>query len=103
MGKLSLIVVLFSMIFLSCREGLVEYSELDKENGAIFLDSYPRGAEIFLKDTKTELTTPEEFEELQPGEYIFTLRLNGYEDTTIVAKVESGKNRFFSINLKRLL
>ena len=101
MRKLSFagIIIIVSFLF-SCREGIVEYPEIEKDNGAIYLDSSPRGALIFVKDTRTELKTPEEFQDLQPGEYVFTLKLDGYNDTTIIATVESGKDRFFSINLK---
>lgn len=93
--------IIISSFLFSCREDLVEFADIQKDSGSIYLNSFPQGAEIFLKNTKTSFKTPEEFQELDPGEYVFTLKLNGYNDTTIVAKVESGKNNFLSVYLRR--
>ena len=92
----------FAIVFFSCREDLVKFEDLEKDNGSLYLNTFPEGAEIFLKDTKTNLKTPEQFEELEPGEYVFTLKLDGYSDTTIVMNVESGKKKTFKIYLKKV-
>ncbi|MBU2492734.1 MAG: PEGA domain-containing protein [Bacteroidetes bacterium] len=94
-------VFVISFFLISCREDIVEFAEIQKDSGSLFLSSYPQGAVIFLKDTQTNFKTPEEFDELEPGEYIITLKLDGYSDTTIVVNVESGKRNFLSIFLNK--
>lgn len=87
--------------FFSCREDIVEFNNIERDNGSIYLNSFPEGAEIFLMDSKTNLKTPEEFQELAPGDYVFTLKLSGFNDTTVVINVESGRTNSLNIRLKR--
>lgn len=87
--------------FFSCREDIVEFNNIERDNGSIYLNSFPEGAEIFLMDSETNLRTPEEFQELAPGDYIFTLKLSGYSDTTVVINVTSGRINSLNVRLKR--
>jgi len=97
------VILVITSAFFSCREDIVEFNNIERDNGSIYLNSFPEGAEIFLMDSRTNFTTPEEFKDLAPGDYVFTLKLSGYKDTTVVLNVESGKIKSFSILLKRKL
>ena len=100
-SKYLTVILVLSFLLISCRDDIVEFSEIKKDSGSIYLNSVPQGAEIFVRDMRTNLNTPKNFPELDPGEYYFTLKLVGYKDTTVVATVESGKNNLLSIFLKR--
>jgi PEGA domain len=55
--------------------------------GSILLESSPAGAQIFLSGTNTGKVTPSTIQDLQAGSYQFTLKLNGYKDTTFSADI----------------
>ena len=46
------------------------------------MESTPDGAQIFLSGTNTNKLTPSTIQNLQEGVHNFTLKLNGYNDTT---------------------
>lgn len=95
--------VLFSAIlfcFISCREEVVTFEEIEADGGSLFLRSTPVGAEIFIRNTNTQKVTPDIFEELTPGEYFVTLKLMGFQDTSFVVNIESKKNKLLNIRLK---
>lgn len=51
--------------------------------GEVFFESEPPGAEIFLSNLSTGKITPDTIKSLPAGIHEVTLKLNGYEDTTI--------------------
>ena len=53
-----------------------------KTTGSIFLQSVPNGAQIFIYGNNTNKTTPEGIVNLEEGNYEFSLKLAGYNDTT---------------------
>jgi hypothetical protein len=63
-----------------------------KTTGSVFLQSIPSGAQIFVSGTNTNKTTPEGIINLEAGDHEFTLKLNGYIDTTFnVTVVKDGR------------
>ncbi len=67
------------------------------ESGSIFLESLPAGAQIFLSGINTNKVTPSAIENLDEGPHQFTLKLNGYNDTTFNAAII--KNQQVSKNI----
>lgn len=51
--------------------------------GSVFIESEPSGAEIFLSNLSTGKITPDTIKALSAGQYEATLKLDGYKDTTI--------------------
>ena len=60
------------------------------ENGNIFINSDPVGANIFLNNNFIGDQTPFTIENLLPNNYSITLRLEDFADTTLITEVESG-------------
>ena len=50
--------------------------------GSLLLESTPSGAQIFMSGTNTNKLTPSTIQNLEEGVHQFTLKLNGYYDTT---------------------
>ncbi len=59
--------------------------------GRIYVDSDPRGADIFLNDIFTGYTTPEAFDSLFPGQYKVGYKLTGFWDLETTVSVVSNR------------
>ena len=55
--------------------------------GSVLLKSNPGGAQIFLSGTNTGKVTPSTIQDLEEGSHQFSLKLNGYNDTTFNATI----------------
>lgn len=64
--------------------------------GSVLLQSTPGGAQIFLEGINTSKITPSTIQDLEEGSHRFTLKLNGYNDTTfnitIIREEQISKN-----------
>ncbi len=89
-------------MFTTCvDEHFISEPVLEPE-GKIFLDSSPRGANIFLLGTDTKKITPDSISKLESGVYSTTLKLAGYKDTTFDVNVLSNLKTTKLITLKKL-
>ena len=71
------------------------------ESGSILLESSPAGAQIFLEGANTNKVTPATIQNLNEGRYQFTLKLNGYKDTTFSANIVKNQQVDTNITLTR--
>jgi hypothetical protein len=90
------ILILFLLLTVSCREDIVEFSEL-KFTGNLYIDSSPRGAEIFLNNDRIGKSTPDSLVNIQPGTYSLKLRLIGYEDSTVIVNILPHEKSYINI------
>ncbi|MEW6195089.1 MAG: PEGA domain-containing protein [Bacteroidota bacterium] len=95
--KILIGILTFILLFVGCREDIVEFSDIDK-TGTLYVNSDPDGAEIFLNDIRVYKITPDSLMNLQPGNYNIRLRLAGYPDESTNIAVISGQKRFVNIN-----
>lgn len=96
-----LYILIFIIGFLAaCREDLVEFPDTANA-GTIFVDSSPRGADILLDGATTFKVTPDSLNNLVPGVYLITLRLNSYTDTTVIVNLKSGTKPFLDVRLRQ--
>ena len=65
--------------------------ELSSSIGNIFLTSNPAGAQIWLDDVTTTLTTPDTIKDVEEGVHNITLKLQDYYDTTFAISVTVGQ------------
>ncbi len=73
-----------------------------KTTGSVFLQSVPNGAQIFISGSNTNKTTPEGIVNLDEGDYAFTLKLQGYMDTTFNVHIVKGNRTDETIILKKI-
>lgn len=97
MKKLVFSLLLF-LALIGCREDIVEFS-LDQSTANVFVNSFPREADIFLNDSYTGQQTPDTLHHLDPGSYNITLKRNGYRDSTIAISVEAADRPSVFISL----
>jgi len=85
--KIKIIIICVCLVvFYSCtKENNVE----PNLNGALFVDSTPQGAKIYLLGTNTNKVTPCKFENLASGQYKVTLKLQPLNDTTFYTNVQN--------------
>ena len=97
----------FSLIFLiilasGCREDIFLYPE-ENYNNYVYVNSEPVGASIFLKGEYLEETTPAWLTNLEPGRHVFTLKLQGFIDTTFQVSVQDSSKEFITVFLKGII
>lgn len=93
------ILILSLLIPVGCREDIVEFSEL-KMTGNLYIDSSPRGAEIFLNNERIGKSTPDSLVNIQPGSYLLKLRLIGYEDSTLLVNILPNGKKYINISFR---
>ena len=91
-------VVILSLIFISCREDIFVEPE-DTGFANIFVDSQPRGANIFLDGEFTESVTPAWLNRVNSGKVKIQLKLDGYTDTTVTVQLKDSTNELINISL----
>ncbi|MDQ7816820.1 MAG: PEGA domain-containing protein [Melioribacteraceae bacterium] len=93
------IIITIFLLFFSCREDIVEFSELNL-TGNIYIDSSPRGAEIFLNNYRIGKSTPDSLVNIQAGSYSLKLRLIGYEDSIVIINIHPNEKRYINISFR---
>ena len=73
---------------------LINYLQNPAMLGGMNLTSDPSGAEIFINDSSTGLSTPVTIHNLVPGLYIVNLKKLGFRDKKLNVAVESNKTIF---------
>jgi hypothetical protein len=91
--------LIFMILFFGCREDAVQYS-LEQSTADVYVNSFPREAEIFLNNNFTGKTTPDTLKYLDPGTYLLTLRLDGFRDSTVSLHVEAMDKKSVYISLE---
>ncbi|MBT8380211.1 MAG: PEGA domain-containing protein [Ignavibacteria bacterium] len=87
----TLALILFFLIINSgCGEDAPTNTNIQPQNGIIFADSDPPGAEIFLQNTSTGKFTPDSIINLAPDSYDVRLKQNDSMDSSLVANVKAG-------------
>ncbi len=94
--KLSLMLICFILLS-SCREEILEFTE-HPETGKLYINSTPKGAEIFLNDNRLWKNTPDSLLDFKTGIYSVKLRLIGYPDERVLINVQAGKKNFVNVN-----
>jgi hypothetical protein len=92
-------IILFLILILGCREDIFLYPAEDYEN-FVYVNSDPVGASIFLKGVYLEETTPAWIRDLEPGNHLFTLKLQGYVDTTFRVSIKDSASEFITVHLR---
>ncbi len=93
----------FLLILNSCVDKYELIEPQPEKNGTIFVTSEPDSAKIFLLGTDTKKVTPDSLTGLESGEYEITLKRENYSDTSITAKVYSGKTTTLNVKLKKII
>lgn len=91
-----LVFVLSLICLTGCREDIVEFSE-NLNTGKLYINSVPRGAEIFLDNNRVGKTTPDSLLFMQPGHYSVKLRLTGYAEINQNVTIVAGQKRFLNV------
>ncbi len=76
-----------------------DYTTNPTMRGNLYCDSNPRGAEIYINDSNTALTTPKLIKGLFPAEYNIKYKLPGFWDTDSKAAVVSERTITIDTNL----
>lgn len=99
--KLSNILLILCLIylFISCREDKVVFPD-EPVDAAIFVNSNPRGASIFLRNDFTNKITPDWIENLTPGTHRITLKYDGYMDTSVSIRLSTSQKKYLTIQLR---
>src|SRR4030042_1575976 len=63
------------ILFLSCNKEVSTTQPHETGTGKIIVNTNPQGAQIFLNGENTGVVTPDSFVDLNPGEYLLTLRI----------------------------
>ncbi len=98
MKKLIFFLIIF-LALLGCREDVVEFS-LEQSTATVFVNSFPRDADIFLNNNSTGKQTPDSLKYLDPGSYLITLKLAGYRDSSITVTVKAADRPNVFVSLK---
>jgi hypothetical protein len=98
-SHLTFVLLFTTLIVISCREDIfVEPEESGYAN--LFIDSQPRGANIFVNGEFTELKTPAWLNRVSTGKVKIKLKLDGYIDTTFAVHLKDSTNELINIFLK---
>ncbi len=92
----SLILVLSLIYLTGCREDIVDSSE-NLNTGKLYINSVPRGAEIFLDNNRVGKITPDSLLFMMPGNYSVKLRLTGYAEINQNVTIVAGQKRFVNV------
>lgn len=92
-----LIMLLFVILVLGCREEIIDFTE-HPETGKLYINSTPKGAEIFLNDNRLWKNTPDSLLDIKAGVYSVKLRLIGYPEERVLINVQAGKKNFVDVN-----
>ncbi|MBS4035011.1 MAG: PEGA domain-containing protein [Ignavibacterium sp.] len=89
MKKLLIIPLLlfFGLLITSCDEKTTDPVNPSAKKGAIFIQSTPSGAQIFVNGTNSGKVTPDTVKNLDSGFVNITLKLTGYGDTTFSRQI----------------
>jgi hypothetical protein len=95
------IIGLILILFLSfgCRENIVEFSN-ETKYGNLYINSYPKGADIYLNDYRIGKTTPDSLINIQPGNYSVKLILLGYGVQTLRVDLLSGQKKYINVTFQ---
>jgi ligand-binding sensor domain-containing protein len=77
----------------------LDYKNVSGILGSMYIDSSPRGAEIFLNGISTWKKTQSIIEKLFPGTYNVKFKLTGYWDDSLLVDVKSGATVYPYITL----
>ena len=69
--------------------------------GSILLQSTPAGAQVFLDGSNTSKITPSTIQDIEEGSHQFTLKLNGYNDTTFSVTIIRNQQLTKSVTLTK--
>lgn len=99
--RLSNILLILAVIslFISCRENKVVFPD-EPVDAAIFVNSNPIGASIFLRNDFTYKITPDWIENLTSGTYRVTLKYDGYVDTSVSIRLSTSQKKYLTIQLR---
>jgi hypothetical protein len=89
--------LLFVILVLGCREEIIDFTE-HPETGKLYINSTPKGAEIFLNDNRLWKNTPDSLLDIKAGVYSVKLRLIGYPEARVLINVQAGKKNFVDVN-----
>ncbi len=92
-------IFLLSLV-LSCNSNKPVEPEIWGGTGSMYIDSSPKGAEIFLFGTNTNVKTPGVVVNLKSKVYDVTLKLNGCKDTSLQVAVNDNWQTTRKLKLK---
>ena len=89
-----------STLVANVKAGLVTtvYVDFTQLFGNLFVGSSPQGAQIFLDNINTGEITPTIIDSLFPRQYVVTLKLAGFNDTTVTIQIHTGSQEQLFIN-----
>ncbi|MGE5682456.1 MAG: PEGA domain-containing protein [Bacillota bacterium] len=82
-----LLIILFPFLLFSCVDEQSVNNPSLSSNGSLHLQSFPKGASIYILGTNIGKITPDSLIGLESGNYQITLKLQDYKDTTFIASV----------------
>ena len=95
-----LFIALFLLLFfLSCRDNAVEFTA-EAKNGNIYIDSNPKGADIYFNGIDTEKNTPDSLINVQPGSYLVGVLLLGVGQQSSFVIVKSGEKKYVNFFIR---
>lgn len=97
--------IFLALIVFSCREVITDTQPKSSPTlallGKVYLNSNPKGAEIFFDDKTVGKITPDSITKIPQGDHIVKLKLTTYKDTTFFIYVGSGNYNFYYVALKK--
>lgn len=82
-----LLIIISGLFISSCEDSSTDPDPVS--TGSVFISSIPSGAQIWYQN-QNKGNAPDSIVSLEPGNQSFTLKLEGYRDTTITVSVSAG-------------
>jgi hypothetical protein len=87
-------------VLVSCREDRIVFPE-EPPDASVFINSEPVGASIFYKNEFTNKITPVWFLNMTPGSHLFTLKYEGYADTSVYVSLSATQTKYLVIEMQK--
>jgi ligand-binding sensor domain-containing protein len=98
----SVTTLIFGIIFCSCgKEVSVTPPDTPPPNGFIYIDSNPKGFDIYLDGKDRRRLTPDSLNWLSTGTYKITLKKTLFRDSTFTINVTEGKKKSIYIDFSK--
>ena len=99
-----LLIFIIGITFYSCNKQVsVSPPDAPPPNGYIFIDTYPKGFNIYLNNKSRRRITPDSLNWLSTGTYKITLKKDLFRDSSFTINAVEGKRQNFFIDFSKNL
>ena len=87
-----LVIFLFGLVLIACNQKVsITPPDTPPPNGYIYINSYPKGFQIYLNGLQQRRATPDSLNWLKTGTYQITLKKEFFRDTSFVINIVEGE------------